>query len=75
MHGHTWHDTEFMLAQLIDDVRRVPVAVFRAAGGKTRDPKPINRPGDKPRLGDRGGRPVEDAIAYLDSLSANKGAS
>lgn len=70
-HGHAWHDTEYLLAQLLDDVRRIPVAVFRAAGGKAKDPKPIERPGDKPRnqLGDRGGRPVEEVIAYLNALN------
>ncbi len=70
MHGHTWHDVEHLLAQLVDDVRRIPAATFRAAGGKAKDPKPIKRPGDKPRtqLGDRGDLPVEDVIAYLDSV-------
>lgn len=71
VNGHGWLDAEYLLAQLLDDVRRIPTAVIRAAGGKARDPKPIKRPGEKQpdRLGDRGGRSTEDAIAYLDSLS------
>lgn len=76
LNGHTWHDQEYLLAQILDDIRRIPTAVFRAAGGKAKEPKPIKRPGEKPQgqLGDRGGRPVDEVMAYLDSLSATKGA-
>lgn len=77
VHGHSWHDLEYLLAQLLDDVRRLQVDVYRAAGNtKARYGKPIKRPCEKPKaqLGDRDGRPVEDVVAYLDSLSATKGA-
>lgn len=75
LHGHTWHDIEHLLAQLLDDVRRIPTAIFRAQGGKANDPKPIKRPGEKPQrqLGDRGDHSVAEVVAYLDNLSA-KGA-
>lgn len=75
IHGHSWHDQEYLLAQILDDVRRIPTAVFRAAGGKAKEPKPIKRPGEKPKgqLGNRGDRPVGEVMAYLDSLSATKG--
>lgn len=71
VHGHGWHDLEYLVAQLLDDVRRIPTAVFRAQGVKAKEPKPIKRPGDKPKgqLGDRAGRPVEEVMAYLDALN------
>ncbi len=77
VHDHTWSDREFLLAQLVDDVRRIPVAVFRAAGGNAREPKPIERPGqDTPgRIGDRGDHDTGTVIDFLDRLSAQKEAS
>jgi hypothetical protein len=73
--GHGWTDIEHLLAQVIDDVRRIPVAVFRAAGGRAKEPKPIKRPGQKDagRIGYRGEHSTEDVVVYLDSLSATKG--
>lgn len=79
VHGHGWGDTEYLLAQLLDDVRRIPPAVYRAAGGKAKDPQPVERPKERrhhpDRLGDLGDRSAADAVAYLDSLSAQNHAT
>lgn len=73
VNGHGWDDLEYLLAQLVDDVRRIPGAIYRGAGAKNvQDPKPMKRPGQSAagRIGDRGDRSVEEVVAWLDSLSA-----
>lgn len=72
--GHHWQDAEELLATIADRIAEVGVAQIKALGGKAKKPKPIKRPGKKNRtgktLGNRGGRSVAEAKAFLDSLSA-----
>jgi hypothetical protein len=67
--GHSWTDLEYLLAITADRIGENTAATVKVAGGKTRAPKPLPRPGKpRDRVGDRGGASVEDVVAYLDSL-------
>lgn len=72
--GHHWRDVEELLATIADRIAEVGVAQIKALGGKAKKPKPLQRPGKKNRrgktLGNRGGRSVAEAKAFLDSLAA-----
>ena len=46
--GHAWGDTEFLLADLLDPVRRPSTAGALSKGAKPAKPKPVTRP--KPRV-------------------------
>ncbi|MDX3661329.1 hypothetical protein PV646_28825 [Streptomyces sp. ID05-26A] len=69
--GHSWTDLEYLLAITADRIGENTAATVKVAGGKSRAPKPLPRPG-KPdnRIGSRGDASVEDVVAYLDSLSS-----
>jgi len=72
--GHHWQDTEQLLAIIADRIAEVGVAQIKVQGGKAKKPKPLPRPGRKKpeggTVGNRGGRSVAEAKAFLDSLSA-----
>lgn len=67
--GHAWTDLEYLQAIVADRLGENTAATVKVAGGKTRAPKPLPRPGKRhDRIGSRGDASVDDVVAYLDSL-------
>lgn len=70
--GHGWVDTDYLIADLIDDTRQGVTATYRTNSRKrVPDPRRYQRPGEddnRKRVGNRAGQSTESVVAYLDSL-------
>lgn len=72
MGEHTWDETDYLLASVIDAVNWLSaLTVAVASNGKLKKPKRTPRPGDKEaaKIGRRGDHSAEEVVARLRILS------